>query len=188
MNPAFFAVVPFQQIMQTLVHEMAHLWQGHFGKPSRNGYHNRQWGNKMKEIGLFPSNTGKPGGRQNGQQMMDYVIEGGEFEKAYKELLNTEFGLTWYDRFPYQVSTHQPTILETLIKTDTEISVSEEISVQDDNTLSLVHKIPDLDIEFHRPVDMSKVKYHCDECNTNVWGKQGLKIVCGECNNPYISV
>jgi hypothetical protein len=36
----------------TLVHEMVHLWQSDFGKSSRNGYHNRQWAEKMRQIKL----------------------------------------------------------------------------------------------------------------------------------------
>ena len=35
LNPAYFAVVPLVETMQTLVHEMVHLWQAHFGKPGR---------------------------------------------------------------------------------------------------------------------------------------------------------
>jgi hypothetical protein len=29
--------------LSTLVHEMAHLQQNHFGKSSRTGYHNKEW-------------------------------------------------------------------------------------------------------------------------------------------------
>lgn len=46
-NPAFFMVVPLAEILQTMAHEQAHLWQAHFGKPGRRGYHNRQWARKM---------------------------------------------------------------------------------------------------------------------------------------------
>ncbi|MBM5564638.1 SprT-like domain-containing protein, partial [Klebsiella quasipneumoniae] len=76
MNPAYFAVCPPEEIMQTLVHEMAHLWQHHFGKPGRRGYHNKEWAERMEEIGLMPSSTGKPGGAKTGDKMADYIIEG----------------------------------------------------------------------------------------------------------------
>ncbi|WP_368343389.1 SprT-like domain-containing protein, partial [Phocaeicola vulgatus] len=36
----------------TLVHEMCHLWQEDFGRPSRGGYHNSQWADKMIQVGL----------------------------------------------------------------------------------------------------------------------------------------
>jgi hypothetical protein len=29
--------------LSTLFHEKAHLWQHHFGNPSRTGYHNKEW-------------------------------------------------------------------------------------------------------------------------------------------------
>ena len=35
---------PDREVLSTLVHEMCHLQQQEQGKPSRNGYHNKQWG------------------------------------------------------------------------------------------------------------------------------------------------
>lgn len=43
LNPTYFAVVPLIEIMQTLAHEMSHVWQHHHGKPGRGRYHNREW-------------------------------------------------------------------------------------------------------------------------------------------------
>lgn len=71
-----------RETFSTLAHEMAHLWQQHFGKPSRNGYHNAQWGVKMKEIGLYPSSTGQPGGKEKGQKVSHYIVKGGAFDIA----------------------------------------------------------------------------------------------------------
>lgn len=87
LNPDNLGAMTDTQIMQTVAHEMCHLWQHHFGKASRNGYHNKEWGRKMKEIGLYPSNTGKPGGKETGQQMMDYVIDAGKFQKVSKKFM-----------------------------------------------------------------------------------------------------
>jgi predicted SprT family Zn-dependent metalloprotease len=61
LNPVTFRERTDREIASTLAHEMVHLWQEQFGKPSRNGYHNKQFANKMEEIGLKPSDTGKPG-------------------------------------------------------------------------------------------------------------------------------
>src|SRR5437763_1308858 len=36
------------EILSTLVHEMCHLWQHHYGKPSRAAYHNKEWARKME--------------------------------------------------------------------------------------------------------------------------------------------
>jgi hypothetical protein len=81
LNPATMKGMTRENILSTLVHEMAHLWQHHFGKASRNGYHNKQWAAKMIDIGLAPSDTGKPGGRETGQQMDHYIIRGGPFDR-----------------------------------------------------------------------------------------------------------
>lgn len=98
LNPDTFSRAPLIEIMQTLVHEMCHLEQHHFGTPSRTGYHNKEWANMMEAVGLIPSSTGKPGGRKTGQKMGDYPEKGGVFEKAYEELINSGFSLPWIAR------------------------------------------------------------------------------------------
>lgn len=42
--------IPF--LMGILIHEMVHLWQNDYGKPTRNGYHNYQWIQKAMAVGL----------------------------------------------------------------------------------------------------------------------------------------
>lgn len=54
---------------------MTHLWQYHFGKPGRRGYHNKEWANKMESIGLMPSSTGQPGGDKTGDKMAEGLSE-----------------------------------------------------------------------------------------------------------------
>jgi hypothetical protein len=85
LNPDVLAL-PFVETMQTLVHEMCHLWQCDFGQPSRAGYHNQEWAVKMVGIGLMPSDTGKPGGKATGQAMSDYPIPGGPFLAAFNAM------------------------------------------------------------------------------------------------------
>jgi hypothetical protein len=70
----------------TLVHEMMHHWQHVAGKPSRRGYHNREWADRMVAAGLMPSNTGQPGGKRTGQRVTHYIIAGGPFERAFENL------------------------------------------------------------------------------------------------------
>lgn len=70
LNPAFFITHKPLELMQTLVHEMVHLWQHEFGKPSHRAYHNTEWANKMESIGLMPSDTGEPGGKRTGQRVI----------------------------------------------------------------------------------------------------------------------
>jgi hypothetical protein len=82
LNPNHFQERTVGGVLSTLVHEMAHLWQHHFGKPGRGRYHNKQWASKMVEIGLIPSATGEPGGKQTGDRVSHYVQEGGGFEQS----------------------------------------------------------------------------------------------------------
>ena len=82
LNPAHFATRSATSILATLVHEMTHLWQHHFGKPSRAGYHNRQWAQKMHEIGLCPVGTGRSEEKGTGQRVSYGTLEGGAFERA----------------------------------------------------------------------------------------------------------
>jgi hypothetical protein len=49
----------------------------------------------MENLGLMPSNTGRPGGKKTGQQMTHYVVEGGLFETVCKELLAENFKISW---------------------------------------------------------------------------------------------
>jgi hypothetical protein len=82
-------------ILSTLVHEMAHVWQETYGEPSRRGYHNRQWAEKMREIGLQPTSTGEPGGMETGQSMTHYILPEGRYAKAYAKLAMTGLALHW---------------------------------------------------------------------------------------------
>src|SRR5262249_12419236 len=69
-----------------------------FGEPSRNGYHNKQWANKMEEIGLKPSSTGKEGGKRTGQKVSHYIIDGGKFDECWKLLEGAGFKFDYQDR------------------------------------------------------------------------------------------
>ncbi len=82
MNPSYFGVRTIAETLSTLCHEQVHTFQFHFGTPSRNGYHNKEWANKMEEIGLVPSNTGQIGGKRTGQQMTHRILKkGGNLKK-----------------------------------------------------------------------------------------------------------
>jgi len=93
LNPDGFVGLTDEQICQTLVHEMAHAWQEHFGASAARGYHNKEWAAKMKECGLQPSSTGMIGGEETGQHMSDYIIPSGQFARAFAELAATGWKL-----------------------------------------------------------------------------------------------
>ena len=93
LNPDAFINQSDEQVCQTLVHEQAHVWQHTSGTPAARGYHNKEWAAKMKAIGLQPSSTGMPGGKETGQRMMDYIIPDGPFTKAFAKLAATGWKL-----------------------------------------------------------------------------------------------
>ncbi len=97
LNPMHFSTRSVEKVLSTLVHEMVHLWQHHYGKTSRSRYHNRQWANKMEMVGLMPSITGEPGGGRTGQQVTHYILDDGPFDKACRKLLARGFHLSWHD-------------------------------------------------------------------------------------------
>lgn len=99
MNPDHFKTKPLPEVLSTLVHEMAHLQQAYFGRPSRKGYHNKEWASIMKAIGLIPSDTGEPGGNCVGQHMSHYIESSGTFDQTCKTLLSGGFRLSWADNF-----------------------------------------------------------------------------------------
>jgi hypothetical protein len=95
LNPAQFVGRTDAEVLSTLVHEMVHEWQAHHGSPSRGRYHNREWADKMEEVGLMPSNTGGAGGRRTGQRMSHYIMPGDLFDRACQSLLGGGFQLNW---------------------------------------------------------------------------------------------
>jgi hypothetical protein len=95
LNQDSFIKRSLAKTLSTLVHEMTHLQQHVHGKPSRNGYHNRQWVTMMSQVGLIASNTSEKGGKQTGQRMSHYIEENGRFEQAFKKLESTGFMIPW---------------------------------------------------------------------------------------------
>jgi ribosomal protein S27AE len=102
LNPTQFAVRTPKETLSTLVHEMVHCEQQHFGKPSPHGYHNLQWVAGMRRVGLEPSSTGKPGGKPTGHTVSHYIIEGGPFDLTSKAFEATGLTIGWGD-VPIQV-------------------------------------------------------------------------------------
>ena len=97
MNPAHFRQRSPKDTCSTLVHEMVHLQQECFGKPTRAGYHNREWARMMREIGLQPSSTGAPGGKETGYQMDHYIVAGGPFDASYARFETMGQTIGWGD-------------------------------------------------------------------------------------------
>jgi predicted SprT family Zn-dependent metalloprotease len=141
LNPASLRTRKPIDVASTLVHEMVHLWQQELGHPSRRGYHNAEWADKMDEVGLTPSSTAAAGGARVGQAVSHYIAAGGAFAEAFASM-PSKYLLPW--------SCEEPE--EGRGKT---------------------------------PVSRNKVKYTCAGCAANVWGKPGLAVVCGDCDEPF---
>jgi hypothetical protein len=157
-NPAVLSGFPTLENLQTMAHEQCHQWQFRFGKPSRKTYHNREFAAKMKEIGLHPSSTGKPGGAETGQTMADYPIPGGKFLAACDKLLTSGFVFSWGSNAP------TPPKPANAAENATPGAAGDDGK---DNTGGKAGK---------------KVKYTCPKCNARAWGKSTLNLVCGDCN------
>lgn len=152
------------QIFSTLVHEMCHLWQWEFGSPSRNGYHNKEWAAKTKQVGLIPSNTGKPEGKETGQRMTHYIEEGGRYQKAFEKMPK---------RYILPFTSLDGELMRSLIEGSGTDGSEEEV----DERKKRLRKL--------RPVSRNKTKYSCPGCQANVWGKPGLKIRCEGCDQLF---
>lgn len=180
MNPAYFGIRTIKETLSTLAHEMAHVWQFHFGKPGRRGYHNKEWGEKMESIGLMPSATGRPGGAKTGEHMTHYIIEGGAFEMACQELLTTGFTLSWYDRYAppeyvAQIRAAQASASAGLADPAHPSPAGSEITGPDGAIVE----------DPGEPSKTYKTKYTCPNCKANAWGKPTLKLICGDCQLPF---
>lgn len=105
MNPAHFVTRSMTDVLSTLVHEMVHLWQHHYGTPSRSGYHNGEWATTMETVGLMPTHSGSPGGQRTGQHMSHYILDHGLFAHACATLLQSGFLLSWHDRVHEEAQT-----------------------------------------------------------------------------------
>lgn len=93
-NPDYFVGRSDKDILATLAHEMAHLWQQEHGNPSRTSYHNKEWAAKMIEIGLQPFNVDHPE-KMTGQKVHHEIVAGGKFDVACDEFLGQGHALQW---------------------------------------------------------------------------------------------
>lgn len=193
LNPSYFAIVPLVESLQTLAHEMVHLWQHVHGTPGRGRYHNEEFAAQMEAIGLMPSSTGKPGGRRTGDHMADFPITGGRFLQACEQLLTEEFTLSWYDRFPPHEPIdvgHHNAVRETLPAgvADAAMSVAANAGV----AISPIRPVRQAECagETAAPgaaavvYDNSKRRKYTCSCEPKphaVWGKAGLAIRCEKC-------
>ena len=85
LNPSHIRVRKPKETFSTLVHEMLHQYQQEHGKPPKGAYHNKQWAEMMKDVGLHPSDTAKPGGAETGRYVSHYIVPEDPYDRAYEK-------------------------------------------------------------------------------------------------------
>ena len=106
-NPAYLATTPLVVLLSFIAHDMCHAWRTTTSEaPPRRCYHDIAWAKKMREIGLEPSDTGLPGGTHVGERMRHMIRSDGLFMVSMKELVDSQFSLAWYDRYPASKPQH----------------------------------------------------------------------------------
>jgi hypothetical protein len=157
LSPIALTAEPFE-VASSLVHEMCHEWQHHFGDASRPGYHNVEWCAKMRSVGLIPLDprTGKE--INAGQSASDKPDPAGVFLRLYSKMPK-KYLLPWLPaEGPRSAPTSSP-------------GTGEDDDEDGDATPPAPPK--------------SKIKYTCPKCHANVWGKPGLKLACIGCVKPF---
>lgn len=170
-NPEILAM-PFEYVYSTLVHEQCHIWQFEYGTPSRLGYHNKQWANKMEVVGLVPSDTGRAGGNKTGQHMSDYPKKGGKFLKALAKMPD-KFKLPF-------ISTEGDWIGDYLGSLNFDIGADGNSPMGEQGWNFTLPKPP--------KSKRGKTKYTCPSCKMNLWGKPYLNVVCGDCDRQLLEI
>ena len=183
LHPGFFTLRPVEEVLSTLVHEMVHHWQGHFGSPTRSNPHNREWGQKMKEIGLIPSNTALPGGKEMGRSMSHYIEPKGRFIQACRDVVSSGFKIEWLDRHAPRHDGDFETRNEKLKDAGVFVEVTappvHQLPVQADGISLLVPPPP--------KQEATRVKYTCMKCDLKAWSAPETLILCGNCQLELLS-
>jgi hypothetical protein len=95
LNPHTMSRDP-KEVLSTLIHEMVHLRQQHFGKPSKDGYHNREWVRMMEEVGLEAVSQDNDKG--TGKKVTHRITPDGEADIALDDFLARPeaAGMGWF--------------------------------------------------------------------------------------------
>lgn len=113
--------------------------------------------------------------------MSDYPSREGRFVSACVELMECGFALPWADQgFDAGIIRRSPAIAELRLKARIEEQLCTLIGAHFKDLRS------QLDTE--TVARKRKVKYHCESCKTNAWGKSGLDIRCVPCGINFTPV
>lgn len=102
-NPEYLSVKPKIEILKSLCQELLLLYRYHHGDPETRqiDLYDEEWGEFMMVMGLMPSNTGKPDGKETGKKMSSYIMSGkGYFVLLCEELAEQGLLIDWFDKVP----------------------------------------------------------------------------------------
>ena len=186
LNTSYFHERTLFQILETLGHQMCHLWQHLYGSPSRNGYHNGEWSEAMQAIGLMPSDTFNEGGKITGQKMGEFTVKGGRFEQACIDLITSGFEISLIDRYQYRIPYVEDISIEALRsqygeKTECELHALNTLN----NTIKGIDMIEAIDSK--KQLTGKHYKYQC-QCQKpiSIYGKPNLQITCNKCEHLFL--
>lgn len=191
-NPQAFIGKSKTEVLQTLLHEMTHMKQYHFGKPSRGGYHNKEWAGIMKSVGLQPVGVGKDNlGKETGQRVSDEIIPGGLLDNFIKtDTFDFEM---WVDSMPVEIDDNdnkkgpKELMLDKLNEnpiTQIEVEPVEYLEKQKGYLENYFNSVKD-EAEDLAKEQGYKIKYSC-KCGINIWAKASIKMICLECNGVFL--
>jgi hypothetical protein len=180
-NPQYFSITPLIETLQTLVHEMTHMWEREYGDPPQR-YHSKDWADKMESLGLMPSDTGMPGGKKTGQKMGDYVIDGGKFMQATERLLAKNFKFPWADSHVSVPQEGEQTYVpeswaEYMPEEGTPMAELEEGGLAA-TVATLYQSTVPLHLVISGKPSRTRQKFVCPECHDAAWGKPSLNFAC----------
>lgn len=150
------------ELMHTLIHEMIHLKQQHFGKPSRHGYHNTEFADWAELMGLHCKDAKT--GKRTGHMMSTSVRDGGKAARAIA-LLPDELIFPWM-----AVSTQED---------GKEGGGSGGGSGEGEGTGREDGSGPPRR-------SGTRSKFTCAQCGLNAWAKHEAKLACGECDRMMV--
>lgn len=181
-NPGYFAIQTLEEVLSTVAHEMVHHWQNHFGSPSKSILHNREWAEKMEEIGLMPSHTGLPGGKRIGRSMSDYILPDGKFLHACAGLASSGFSLPWLD-------SHLP-VQPMRMEERRELLIACGIAAVGGDSPIAVARGQGVDLQITLPspkLSPMRERFICSQCGIRAWAAPDTNLSCGVCDIPLES-
>jgi hypothetical protein len=186
LNPEYFIIRDIELSMATLVHEMVHLLTFLKGVYGSGGYHNKAWAEGMKKVGLIPSSTGEPGGKETGESISHYIDPAGEFIRQTRLLIERGYTLDWYEVSDKTVRYFTQEEFNSKVKPLGEhtYEVDEKEVVKGSFVKRKEGEYALIVVPEDRKMSGVRVKYRCD-C-ANVWGKSGLSLRCNDCGKDMV--